>query len=222
MAEGEKNVMEIFKSDFEITMLVSTEDFKRKYGKVIDREIDWLIVKEQELVSLGSFKTNQTALVVAEIKSPVKPTFNKGEWTLVLDDIRDPGNFGSILRTADWYGVRQVVVSEETADVYNPKIIHASMGSFCRVDVFPADLSNYLSACNGKIYGTYLDGADIHSINSPAGGHIIIGNESKGIHAGLEKFVTDRITIPKIGGAESLNAAIATGIVLDNLIRLQK
>jgi TrmH family RNA methyltransferase len=149
----------------------------------------------------------------ANQEAPVNPN----EFVIVLDDIRDPGNLGTIIRTADWYGIHSIVASEETTDFYNPKVIASTMGSFCRVNVFYTDLSSYLSAQKGPVYGTFLNGKDVHALGEKPGGFIVIGNESNGISPAVEKLVTHRITIPRRGGAESLNAAIATAIVLDNL-----
>lgn len=221
MVEGEKSVLEILKSDYDVTLIVSTPAFKLTHYRKLNKKIEWLEASEDELASMGSFKTNQSVLVVSKMKEAHKPE-NASSWVLVLDDIRDPGNLGTIIRTADWYGIKDIVVSEETADFYNPKVLHASMGSFCRVSYYTTDLPSYLAGVPGKIYGTFLKGVDLHTIKKPIPGHLVIGNESEGIHPYLEKHITDKITIPGIGGAESLNAAVATGIVLDNLIRLQK
>lgn len=222
VVEGEKNVRELLDSDYVVTQVICTEDFKNTYYSKANKKIDWVLANDRELNSIGSFKTNQSALAVADMKTIRKPSPKSDEWVLVLDDIRDPGNLGTIIRTADWFGLTDIVVSAETTDVYNPKVLHASMGSFCRVNIYPTELSTYLSAVSGKVYGTYLKGEDIHSLIKPEPGHLVIGNESVGISAPLEKFITDKITIQKLGGAESLNAAMATGIILDNLIRLQK
>jgi TrmH family RNA methyltransferase len=139
----------------------------------------------------------------------------------VLDDIRDPGNLGTIMRVADWYGINKIVASEETADVYNSKVIQSSMGSFTRVNIFYTDLGRYLSESTTPVFGAFLDGENVHEINFGKGGLIIIGNEAKGISEAVEKFVTKRITIPRFGQAESLNAAIATAVICDNVRRKQ-
>ncbi len=146
----------------------------------------------------------------------------ENDFCLVLDDLRDPGNLGTIIRTADWYGINHIVASEETADFYNPKTISATMGSFCRVNVFYTDLIEFFSDNKLPVLGTFLDGADVHQFDFGKGGLIVIGNESNGISGALNKFISHRISISKIGGAESLNAAVATGIVLDNIFRSKK
>ena len=143
----------------------------------------------------------------------------EGEFIIALDDIRDPGNLGTIIRTADWYGIHTIIASEETADFYNPKVISSTMGSFTRVNVHYEDLQNFLSKTHRKIYGAFLQGRSIHHESFASGGIILIGNESRGISKPLEKLVTDRITIPRFGHAESLNAAIATAVICDNIRR---
>ena len=139
---------------------------------------------------------------------------------LVLDDIRDPGNLGTIIRTADWYGINKIIASSETADFYNPKVISATMGSFTRTKIFYTGLESYLAGQTGRpIYGAFLHGNSIYQTDFSSGGFLVIGNESRGISERLEPHITERITIPRIGKAESLNAAIATAVVLDNIRR---
>jgi TrmH family RNA methyltransferase len=141
------------------------------------------------------------------------------EFALVLDDIRDPGNLGTIIRTADWFGIHKIIASEETADFYNPKVIHATMGSFCRVLVYYTALPHYLNDTQLPVYGAFLDGVDVHQLKFPNAGLVVIGNEAQGISKEVERSVSHRITIPKKGGAESLNASIATAIILDTIFR---
>lgn len=215
VVQGAKSVQELIASDFEVVMLLGTPDFlsaHRPAGKV---EVDE--VTEKELVGLSEFQSNDTALAVAKMKpnDPVK--VGTGEFALVLDDIRDPGNLGTIIRTADWFGITRIIASDETADVYNPKVISATMGSFTRVEIFYTDLEDYLSGVKHKVYGAYLDGSDVHRMSFGEEGLILIGNESRGISPSLERYVTDKVTIPRYGHAESLNAAIATAVICDNI-----
>jgi TrmH family RNA methyltransferase len=170
-------------------------------------------VKEKDLLGLGEFQTNDKALAVARIKVNEPLSIGPNEFALVLDDIRDPGNLGTMIRTADWFGMTKVIASLETADFYNPKVIHATMGSFTRVKIFYTDLEDYLRRSNAPVFGTYLQGTDIRQTSFGNEGLIVVGNESKGIRPSLEKFVHHKITIPRIGKAESLNAGIAAGIL---------
>jgi RNA methyltransferase, TrmH family len=212
IVEGAKSVRELLKSEFEVTTLVATSEFlstiKTKEG------LEVIEVGEKELQGLGEFQTNDAALAVARIRANDALTLEGSEFALVLDDIRDPGNLGTIIRTADWFGVRKIIASGETADFYNPKVISATMGSFTRVKIFYTGLVDYLKNVDQPIFGTYLSGDNITKVDFGESGFILIGNESKGVHPDLEKLVTRKVTIPKLGDAESLNAAIATAIIL--------
>jgi TrmH family RNA methyltransferase len=222
VVEGAKSVSELLTSDFEVLWLAGTENFlEANERQFLNRKMEVIATSENELQQLGSFQTNDGALAIAKIKSNEAPIL-KNEFCLVLDDLRDPGNVGTIIRTADWYGIKNIIASEETADFYNPKTISATMGSFCRINFFYAELPEFLSLNPVPIYGAFMNGVDVHQIDFEQSGLIVIGNESNGISDKVAKFVNHRITIPRIGKAESLNAAIATGIILDNVYRLKK
>jgi RNA methyltransferase, TrmH family len=217
LIEGAKSVQELLVSDFELVTLLGTADFLRSIKKLPSVEI--IETTEKELQGLGEFQSNNAALAVAKMKPNLSFNVEKNEYALILDDIRDPGNLGTIIRTADWYGVNKIIASTETSDFYNSKVITSTMGSFTRVSIFYTELTDYLSNIQQKVYGAYLDGQDIHALTFAPGGFIVIGNESRGISSELERYVTDKITIPRFGKAESLNAGIATAVVLDNLRR---
>lgn len=222
VVEGAKSVSELLDSDFEVTWLAASENFLRVNEKrIFKKNIEVVEATEKELEHLGTFQTNDAAVAIAKLRPNEWPDL-KNEFALVLDDLRDPGNVGTIVRTADWYGIKTIVASEETSDFYNPKTISATMGSFCRVKVFYINLVDFFSENSLPVYGTFMNGEDVHQINFGKSGVIVIGNESNGISDEVSKFVNHRITIPKIGEAESLNAAIATGIVLDNVFRSKK
>jgi TrmH family RNA methyltransferase len=142
-----------------------------------------------------------------------------GQLTIVLDGIQDPGNLGTIIRTADWFGIPQIVASEDTVDVYNPKVIGASMGSFMRVQVHYKNLAAWMPTVKLPVYGALLEGENIFTTKAPNGGLLVIGSEGKGIRENIIDFVTHPVTIPKTGGAESLNAGIAAGIIIAQLTR---
>ncbi len=142
----------------------------------------------------------------------------KGQLSIGLCGIQDPGNLGTIIRIADWFGIRQVICSEESADRYNPKVVQSTMGSIARVHVYYTDMEMLLRKNPGfPVYATVLDGQDVKTAGKPSEGIILIGNESKGIAEEILTLANKRITIPKMGGAESLNAAVATGIILSHL-----
>ncbi len=216
VVEGTKSVLELLKSDFDVLWLAGTDQFLQQNERMLSTsKAEVVIASEEELGTAGSFQTNDGALALATMKPNTAFSLTENEYALVLDDIRDPGNLGTIIRTADWYGITHIVASEETADFYNPKVLTATMGSFCRVQLYYTELVTYLQASQKPIYGTFLQGTDIHQVKFKGGGFIAIGNEANGISGAIEKIVTQKITIPRYGKAESLNAAIATGIMLD-------
>ena len=137
----------------------------------------------------------------------------------MLDGVSDPGNLGTIIRVADWYGLKQIVVSQDCAAHFNPKVISATMGSFVRVNVLRTDLAAFLADYDGDIYGAYLGGQSVHETQFATKGVLVMGSESHGIREQVAPFVNQKITIPAFGGAESLNVAMATGIILDNIKR---
>jgi TrmH family RNA methyltransferase len=138
-------------------------------------------------------------------------------FVLALDGISDPGNMGTIIRLADWYGLRQILASEDCVDVYNAKCLSATMGSFLRVEVVYSKL--HPAAAGRRVYGAFLNGKSVHEMKIQNPSMLIIGSESHGIRPEAESLVTEKITIPGKGHAESLNAGIATAILLDNLLR---
>lgn len=222
VVEGEKSVKELLTSDFEVIWVAGTSAFlNENLAKLERRKIELHEAREEELIAMGSFQSNQSALAVARIKENIVPNVDK-EFCLALDDIKDPGNLGTIIRTADWYGIKYILASEESADFYNAKTISSTMGSFCRVMVSYVDLMDWLVQSKLPVFGTFLDGDDVHTTSFGKSGVILIGSESHGISKELAPLVNHRITIPRIGKAESLNAAMATGIILDNLVRLKK
>lgn len=218
--QGAKAVQETLPSAFEVNILAATPEFLssvspdllRRAGEVIE-------VSESELSSLGSVESNAAALAVVRMKKAMPPLLGAREYGLILDDIRDPGNLGTIIRTADWYGIRQIVASPETADCYNPKVISATMGSFLRVNLNYEPLVPFVTKNKFPVLGAFLDGTDVHAFRFPESGWIVMGNESRGISDELGKHIVQRITIPRYGQAESLNASVATAIILDNLRR---
>jgi TrmH family RNA methyltransferase len=217
LVEGEKSVSELLNSDFEIDFLLTTTEFFDKYGeKIREKSKSYEIINQFELEKVGTFETNDSALAVVKQKANTSFEIKDNEIVIVLDEIKDPGNLGTIIRIADWYGIKNIVASKETVDFYNPKVITATKGSFSRVNIFYTDLKNFLSAQKLPIIGAFLNGEDIHKTEFPKSGIIVMGNESNGINKEMEKLITQKITIPSYGKAESLNVAIATAIVLDN------
>lgn len=174
-------------------------------------------ITEGELEKISQLTTPNQVLAIIKQSTPIKPVAEKDKFILALDGIQDPGNLGTIVRIADWFGVSHIVCSEDSADRYNPKVIQSTMGSIGRVNVFYTSLSEWLvEQKDARIYAAVLEGQDITKMQQPAGGVIVIGNESKGISEAVRQFCNASITIPQKGKAESLNAAVATGIILSH------
>lgn len=224
LVEGAKSVLELFDSDFEIEFVLVTQEFQQKYSSILTRHnVALETVTPQELEGLGSFQTNDSCLAVAKTKENAFLSPAAGEYMLLLDDVRDPGNLGTIIRVADWYGITKIVCSRDTTDVYNPKVIAAAKGSFTRVNLYYTDLTQYFEKIKDvkrQVVGAFLGGSSLYEFKYPAnGGIIIMGNESNGISEQVAQFVTDKIMIPRFGAAESLNVGIATAVMLDNMRR---
>jgi RNA methyltransferase, TrmH family len=220
LVEGAKNVLELLDSDFLIQNLYITEQFHKENRIVLDKQTHLIeIATVNELERMGTFLTNNAAIALVKTK-PNEHLLAKDDLVLVLDDIRDPGNLGTIIRIADWYGLTKIVCSENTVDFYNPKVIAATMGSFTRISLFYTDLKVFFQENKSEnIYGAVMNGRSIYETNLSRSGYLVIGNESNGISDAIMKCLSQKLTIPNRGGAESLNASIATAILLDNFFR---
>jgi TrmH family RNA methyltransferase len=209
--EGPKMMEELMASDWVIKQAYATKEwiqnqpFKPHYvTEVADFELDKMTQMQ---------RANQVLALVQKQSIPSNIAL-KGKFTIVLDGIQDPGNLGTIIRTADWFGLDQIIVTADTVSCYNPKVVQSTMGSILRVKVIEADVTELLASSNLPIYGAVLEGKSLHTTQFAKEGVLIIGNESKGIRPTMMHLITDPVTIPKIGAAESLNAAVATGILL--------
>lgn len=221
LVEGGKVVQELLASDWRIDGLYATQEFYDAHRALVEeRGVNPTLCTSEELTKISTLRSNNAALALVDIPPPTTPTLDA--WTLVLDDINDPGNLGAMLRIADWYGVPEVVCSLQTVEWTNPKVIAASKGSFLRVKVHSTPLDAFFERTQGTlpVFGAYLDGESIHTLqNTPARGMLVMGNEAHGISPSLEPYITRRITIPSFGHAESLNVGVATAVILDNLRR---
>ena len=220
IAEGGKVVLELLSSKKfrcrEIyglqQWLNSNEAFIRKY---FSGPLE--VIQDYELEKISALTTASQVLAIFE-KVENTPISVLNKISLVLDDIQDPGNLGTIVRIADWFGIKDIVCSLHTADMYNPKVVQSTMGSLGRVNVLYTELAPWIQQHRDvKLYAAALDGKNIKDIQLREG-LLLIGNEGKGISEQLMKMADERITIPKTGAAESLNAAVATGIVLSHII----
>lgn len=229
IAEGAKIVPELLNSTVVVKQVYATSDFLR--NNVIPATVERFEIKENELERISSLTKANEVLAVCETPNYVVDNESlKGKLTLVLDDIKDPGNLGTIIRIADWFGIENIVCSSETVDAFNPKVVQATMGSIARIKVHYIDLVEFLQQqiTNNKqlVFGALLEGKNIYSEKLSPEGLIVIGNESRGISDEVQKLITDKISIPsfshyKSGGgeAESLNAAIATSIICSEFRR---
>jgi TrmH family RNA methyltransferase len=217
IAEGPKLVQELLQNaKGELVDLYALNEWKQSNENIFTG-ININEISESELSRISQLKTpNQVVGLFKQFKRTNPET--KGKISLVLDTVQDPGNLGTIIRTADWFGISQVICSPDSADLYNPKVVQATMGSIARVKVFYVGLDGWLKQQAVRIYGALLGGKDVTKMSRLKDGLIIIGNESKGIDENLLPHINEKITIPKSGEVESLNAAVATGIILSYLV----
>jgi TrmH family RNA methyltransferase len=217
VAEGPRLVAELIKSKNVIISRLYGLDTWIKDNESLFGQVEVTAISEIELERISQLQTPNKVIAVVK-KIDAKDLIIEGRISLVLDAVRDPGNLGTIIRIADWFNVTQVICSNDCADNYNPKVVQATMGSIARVTVLYHDLVSLLQAqTNTRIYATMLEGKDVTRMSSIKEGLIIIGNESTGISPGLLACANEKITVPRKGAAESLNAAVATGIILSNL-----
>ena len=214
-AEGVKVIQELVKSNFELEHLYTTnEDF----NDIAPHKRS--VISENELNKISALSTPNTCLAVFKI--PLEQKIIESGLVLALDSIRDPGNMGTILRLCDWFGIQQLICSKETVDIYNPKVVQATMGSIARVNVNYVDLDAFITKTKLPVFGTFMDSENIYKTTLPQEGIIVMGNEANGISENIEKLITKRLTIPRFGDlqiTESLNVATATAIILSEFRR---
>jgi TrmH family RNA methyltransferase len=175
-------------------------------------------ISEIELSRISNLQTPNEVVIIAHQSIPAGEPIFKKRLTLVLDGIQDPGNMGTIIRIADWFGVEQIICSSDCVEVYNPKVVQSTMGSILRVNFWYKDFNAWEQNIDVPVYGALLEGKNIYTTPKADEGVLVIGNESKGIREPLRLKITDPVTIPKVGGAESLNAAVAAGIIVGCLV----
>lgn len=213
--EGAKGISELLASEIELYHLYQTQELFPQVSESAKTRIT-----DAELKKISALSTPNNCLAVFRIPAS-DPIVEQG-LIVALDDIRDPGNLGTIIRLCDWFGVTQVVCSLETVDLYNPKVVQATMGSIIRVAVHYLDLCSFLERTSLPVFGTFMDGENIYGQKMPDQGVVVMGNEANGISPDVEKYVNSRIAIPRFGTeqqTESLNVATATAIVLSEFRR---
>ena len=214
IAEGVKLVGEMIAAGYPLKAVYALDSWESP-----DATLEVTRIEAFELEKMSMLQTPNQVLAVAMMPQKKEVLNLEGPLTIVLDGIQDPGNMGTIIRTADWFGITQIVASEDTVDVYNPKVIGATMGSFMRVSVTYKNLAEWLPTIKLPVYGALLEGENVFTIKTPQKGLLVIGSEGKGIRENILDFITHPVTIPKIGEAESLNAGIAAGIIVAQLTR---
>jgi TrmH family RNA methyltransferase len=216
IAEGVKVIQELLNSNYELVELFTTQEL---FPNVEKSKLNY--ISEAELKRISALVTPNECLAVFIIPEKVKVDYSN-TLQIALDDIRDPGNMGTIIRLADWFGVQNILCSEATVDVYNPKVIQSTMGSIARVNVMYCDLKKELLSAKVPVYGTLLEGENIYAEKLLQPAIIVLGNESNGISPEIQQLITHKITIPRFGTlqqTESLNVATATAIVLSEFCR---
>lgn len=214
VAEGKKVIQEFLNSDFELDMLFTTD------LNLFDADYNAEKITDAELKKISFLKNPNKALALFKMKQ--ENTVQTKGLQVALDDVRDPGNLGTIIRLCDWFGVKDLICSLETVDCYNPKVVQATMGSLTRVNVVYTDLKTYLSETTMPIFGAFMDGENVYQTKLPTDGILVMGNEANGVSEKITEKVTDKIAIPRFGAlqqTESLNVAMATGILLNEFKR---
>lgn len=213
VVEGVKVVQEFLNSSYELDILFSSDTNFSSTNKFIE-------VTDQELKKISSLKNPNKVLAIFKIPNQINPIM--GGLILVLDSINDPGNLGTIIRLCDWFGIEQLVCSNETVDCFNSKVVQASMGSLTRVAVSYLDLKKYLQNASVPIFVADMDGLDVYKTKLPDSALLVLGNEANGISDEIKQLVTTKITIPRYGAfqqTESLNVATASAILLSEFRR---
>ena len=214
-AEGIKVVQELLQSNFELQELYTTQSV---FEGITNQKV--IPVTDAELKKISALITPNTCLGVFKMPDEKQPA-TKG-LIVALDDVRDPGNLGTIIRLCDWFGIEQLVCSEQSVDLYNPKVVQATMGSISRVNVSYTNLEDYIANATLPVFGTFMDGENVYNQTLPQQGIIVLGNEANGISAAIEEKVTQKIAIPRFGKlqeTESLNVATAAAIILSEFRR---
>jgi len=218
VVEGYKTVSDVLNSPYKVQEIFVTNDFDK------DLNFNTISISNKEMQRISGLKTPGNILAIVQMNEfqPENLIFNNGI-ILCLDNIQDPGNFGTIIRTANWFGIKNIVCSENTVDLYNPKVLQATMGAFADMNIVYTGLPEFLSNYKNDIFGTFLEGENIYKSELPDNACVVMGNEGNGISKDIEAFINKKLFIPSAGNpkAESLNVSIATAIVLSEFFSKQ-
>ncbi len=212
VVEGIKGIEEFLDSNLKLHSLYALPGY-------FETEESRVEINERELKKISFLKTPQKAVAVFQM--PKSAEVSNSGLTLILDEVRDPGNLGTIIRYCDWYGIKELVCSNQTVDCYNPKVIQATMGSLTRVAITYKDLKDYLNDQNRPVFGAFMDGVSVYLQQLPKDAILVLGNEANGISSEIGILVDNRIAIPRFGTSqtESLNVAIAGAILVSEFKR---
>lgn len=221
--EGIKSVNEFINSAYIIEAIYATEDTWTKLNK-IPQNIKSYILSEKEFQKISNLRTPQGAIALVQLPQPtaLSVAHLRNQHTLVLDSVQDPGNMGTIIRTADWFGIKTIICSPDTVDIFNPKVVQATMGSLSRMHIHYTDLEILLRTCTVSSFGAVLEGTSIYKTSFDTESLIILGNEGNGIRPSILELLDYRITIPAFGQAESLNVAVAATVFCSEIARQTK
>lgn len=221
VVEGTKMCDEALRSRWKICAICATERWISQHSSL---PVEVEEVNQEALERLSHAKSpNEVWMLVERAQADTFGSMSSMPLTLVLDKIQDPGNMGTIIRTADWFGIRKLVCSRDTVSCYNPKVVQSTMGGIFRTQVVYTDLVEYLKACSLPVYGAVLDGKDVFDAAWTREAVLVIGNESRGISPEVQELITHRVAIPNLGGTcESLNASVATAILCAEYCRMSR
>jgi RNA methyltransferase, TrmH family len=226
LVEGDKMVSEVLNSGFRVEELFATPDFIGAHKLLVSRAENFHEASAEEIKKASLLKTPQNCLAICRLQPPAELPAQLSGFAFYLDGIQDPGNLGTIVRTCDWFGIRYLFCSPDTANVFNPKVIQASMGSFCRVDTIYTPFEKIAEWSETKhipIYGTFLEGENLYTTRLPEKALIVLGNEGKGICSEVANKIRFKLTIPSFSktaqGAESLNVAVSAAIICSEVAK---
>ena len=222
IVEGIKSVQEFISSSYQVESIFYTDDANTKVGK-ISHNIKSYQLTETEFQKISTLKSPQGILALVKLpkQQQIKVNDLRNCYNIVLDDVQDPGNLGTIIRTAEWFGIKHIICSIGTVDAYNPKVVQATMGSLSRIQIYYVDLHEFISSTDLPVYGALLNGQSIYQTEWGAEGLIVMGNEGNGISTAILALIDQAVTIPRIGQAESLNVAVATTVFCSEIARQQ-
>lgn len=220
IVEGVKSVTEFLHSDYSVQRIYHTAQAAAKLPK-IPQNIKSVEIDEPTLKRISALKTPQGVLALVDVPAyaPLTVDILRQGFHLVLDEIQDPGNLGTIIRTADWFGLKRVICSMDSVDAYNPKTVQASMGSLARIQIHYADVANLVAHSPVPVFGAVLDGSPIYDMDFGQQGLVVLGNEGNGIGPDVLPHITRHVTIPRVGHAESLNVAVSAALFCAELTR---